>query len=555
VAIGSEHRPKAEGSFPESEDRFRTLLETMGERTAELARSDERFRLALRIASIQLGDFDRDLRYRWVYDPGSGFDQARVAGRRFDELNPGPDAGRFVAFQKSVLETGSGARAEMAFGAGDARRVYDVIAEPLRDHAGGVTGLLTAAMDITQQRRLEAQFLQARKMEAIGRLAGGIAHDFNNMMQVVAGFAARMLRNLAAGDPLRPDVEGIRRTAERAADLTRKLLALGRRQVLQSVVLDLNQLVSEAVPMLRRTLGDDIEILMLLQPGLGRVKADPGSLEQILVNLAANARDAMPRGGTLTLETSDVEIGESPSFGEPVVAPGPYVRLSVTDTGCGMDKETLANLFEPFFTTKPRGKGTGLGLATSYGTVRQSGGILRVCSEPGQGTTFEISLPRVEDALHPRETGKAPAPAPGGSETILLVEDDEDVRRLMALELEDLGYQVIQARDRGEALQRSRERRGPIHLLLTDVILAGPSGRAVAESLGEERPGIRTLYISGHTEAHIVRRGILIPGTHFLQKPFSTEQLATKIREALAGAPRPPDAAETDAPGCKPGAP
>lgn len=512
-------------------DSNEALERRVEERTAELARSDERFRLALRIANIQVGDFDRNLRYRWVYDPTSGFDQARVAHRRFDEINPGPDADRFMEFQRMVIETGLGSSTEMTFGSENGHRVYNVIAEPMRDAAGEVNGLLTAVMDITEHRRLENQFLQARKMEAIGRLAGGIAHDFNNMMQVVSLSAVRMLRDLPPLDSLRSDIEGILRTAEKAAVLTRKLLALGRKQVLQPIVLDLNRLVSEAVPMLRSIMSEDIEILTVLHPKLGRVMADPESLEQVLVNLSMNAFDAMHGSGTLTLETADEEIANTSFFPEPDMPPGPYVRLSVSDTGCGMDKQTLANLFEPFFTTKPNG--TGLGLATSYGTIRQSGGTLRVYSEPDKGTTFVILLPRVHDPLHPWEAAKVPAQALRGSETILLVEDDEDVRNLIFLELQDLGYKVIPARDHREALQKSHDHRGPIRLLITDVILAGPTGREVSESLAEMWPGIRTLYISGHTEAHIVNCGILIPGTHFLQKPFSTEQLAFKIREAL----------------------
>jgi signal transduction histidine kinase/CheY-like chemotaxis protein len=403
-----------------------------------------------------------------------------------------------------------------------------------RDPDGRVTRVVGVMLDITERKRLEAQLLQAQKMEAIGRLTGGIAHDFNNMMQIVTGFAHRSLRELTLDSPMRANLERIREAAERAAGLTRQLLAFSRRQVLQPKVLDLNTVVTNAEKWLHRTLGEDVQLSTALNTKEARVKTDPVQLEQVLVNLAVNARDAMPRGGKLTVETATVTLGDRYPHDEHAVPPGKYVMLAVSDTGCGMDEETQSKIFEPFFTTKPGAKGTGLGLSTAYGVVRQSGGVIRVYSEPGRGTTFKIYLPFAGEQIEAEEdAAAAQEDVQGGSETILLVEDDERMREFTVLELQDLGYSVVQARNGEEAVRLCRDHDHSIDLLLIDVILPAMDGRKVADIIAAEHPAPATVYMSGYAEEHVVRQGFLIPGTHFLSKPFTPEQLAAKVREAL----------------------
>jgi PAS domain S-box-containing protein len=381
---------------------------------------------------------------------------------------------------------------------------------------GGRQVLLTTARDITARRQLEAQLLQSQKMEAIGRLAGGIAHDFNNMMQIVTGYAYRVMADLAPEDPKRKSVEGIKQAGERAAALTHQLLAFSRKQILNPTVTDLNAVVSDIDGMLRRVLGEDVALVTVLHPELGRVKADRVQIEQAIMNLAINARDAMPRGGKITIETGNVELGESHPQDVQAVPPGAYVMLAVSDTGCGMDEETRSHIFEPFFTTKEPGEGTGLGLSTAYGTIRQSGGVMRVHSEPGHGTTFRIYLPRVEGPVVPEAAGEAEPGQRGGTETILLVEDDDNVRDLVAVELRERGYTLLEGRNGDEAVLKARLHEGRIDLLVTDVVLPGRSGRETYEGVLAFHPGARVLYMSGHDERHVTRRGVLAPGTCFL---------------------------------------
>ncbi len=392
---------------------------------------------------------------------------------------------------------------------------------------------LTAHKQAEEERlRLEQQFRQAQKLESIGRLAGGVAHDFNNLLTIINGYSRMLLDQLNTRDPLRESIEEIYRAGERAVALTRQLLAFSRKQVLQPRVLDLNSLVSEMRPMLARLLGEDVELLVELHGEYTTICADPMQLEQVLMNLAVNARDAMPGGGRLSVQTALVEWGESEARSHPGASEGCYAKLTVSDSGAGMNEETCRHIFEPFFTTKEVGKGTGLGLSTVQGIVAQSGGHIEVRSEPGQGTSFGIYLPRVEgapaDAVEPESV-----PAKGGKAAVLVVEDQEEVRKYTAAALKAYGYRVIQAENAGEALlvaERARER---ISLVLTDVVMPHMSGRELADRLAERRPGIKVLFMSGYTDDTVVRHGVLEAGAEFIQKPFSPDQLATKVREVL----------------------
>ncbi|MFY9551189.1 MAG: PAS domain S-box protein, partial [Thermoanaerobaculia bacterium] len=401
----------------------------------------------------------------------------------------------------------------------------------LHDEDGEET-LLGTVFDISERRRLEEQLLQSQKMEAIGRLAGGISHDFNNLLTAVTGYSELLLSQLPEEDARREFAEEIRKAGQRAAGLTHQLLAFSRRQVLEPRVLDLNAVIANMERMLRRVIGEDVELTTALDPELWRARADPGQIEQAILNLVVNARDAMPRGGHLTIETANVEIDNQFARNYESVQPGPHVMVAVSDTGVGMDAELQARLFEPFFTTKERGKGTGLGLSTTYGIVKQSGGSIWVYSEPGVGTTFKIYLPRSErplDALAP-----PPAPAPRtGSETVLLVEDEPEVRRLVEKLLRMQGYTILSAAGPAEAIAAAKSFSGALDLLLTDVILPGVNGRELARVLSSTRPGLKVLYMSGYTDAAITQQGILEPGTAFLSKPFAPDALARKVREVL----------------------
>ena len=402
-----------------------------------------------------------------------------------------------------------------------------------RDSAGQPVEVFGSWVDITERKALEMQLLQAQKMEAVGQLAGGVAHDFNNVLTAIGGYAELLRDDLPGEDTRRHDVEEILRATERAATLTRQLLAFSRRQVLAPRVLDLNGVVAGIDNMLRRLIGADVALKTALAPDLGAVRADPGQLEQVIMNLIVNARDAMPRGGKLTIETANAELDQSYALEHRAVAPGPYVMLAVSDTGVGMDAATQARIFEPFFTTKEKGKGTGLGLATVYGIVKQSGGNIWLYSEPGRGTTFKIYLPRVDQA--PEQLAAAPAvrETPRGTETVLLVEDDDAVRTLTRKMLAAHGYTVLAAGGGAEALELAAGHTGPIHLLVTDVVLPGMSGRDLAARFRSGRPGVKVLYTSGYTDEAIVHHGILDAGIAFLQKPFTSTTLAHKVRETL----------------------
>ncbi len=379
----------------------------------------------------------------------------------------------------------------------------------------------------------EARLRQSQKMEAIGRLAGGVAHDFNNLLAVINGYTDLILAREAVNGELRSPLGEIREAGERAVMLVRQLLAFGRRQVLRPEVLDVNDVVTGVHKLLRRLIGEDVEIVLVPGAAAGLVRADQSQLEQVLINLAVNARDAMPRGGRLTIETRSVRVGAAERRRGLELAPGPYVAVAVRDTGSGIDPETRAHLFEPFFTTKDEGKGTGLGLATVYGIVQQSSGDIEVESEPGQGTLFRFYLPQVQAAASATEA-RPRAPAPRGSETILLVEDEPMVRHLVRDALQLYGYTVLEAPHGEEALRLCKAHAGPIHLLLTDVVMpGGMNGRELAERLQPERPAMKLLYMSGYTDDSVVVRGVRTEATDFLQKPFTPDFLARRVRELL----------------------
>jgi signal transduction histidine kinase/ActR/RegA family two-component response regulator len=400
---------------------------------------------------------------------------------------------------------------------------------------GSTVGFEMIVEDITERRLLEDQLRQSQKMEAVGQLAGGVAHDFNNLLTVIKGNTQLLLEKVEPGDPRRSGLEQIQKAADRAASLTSQLLAFSRKQVVAFRVLDLNGVLSNMVQLLHRLLGEHIELRVMNAQNLGRVKADPGQIEQIVMNLALNARDAMPEGGRLTIETANVMLDRGFDAQHVTVKPGAYVLLSVSDTGNGIPPEVLPHVFEPFFTTKPQGKGTGLGLSTVYGIVKQSNGYIWASSE-GQGATFKVYLPRVDQ---PVDRVEMPIQTPGelrGTETVLLVEDEEGVRSLIELMLQKNGYTVVEACSAEEALDFAQNDSTPVHLLLTDIVLPRMTGRELSEKIAALRPGIKTLFMSGYTDDDIIKSGVLDSKAAFLQKPFSRESLLQKVREVLGRA-------------------
>jgi len=388
--------------------------------------------------------------------------------------------------------------------------------------------------DISQRKRLEEQLLHAQKMEAVGRLAGGVAHDFNNMLTVIGGYNRMILDELSALDPLRGYAEEILKAADRAGAITNQLLAFSRRQIVKPQVLQINMMIAQTDKMLRRLIGEDIHLQLALDHQVGNIRADPGHVEQAIVNLVVNARDAMPQGGRLTIETSNVHLDENYVRTHLGVVPGEFVMVAVSDTGIGMDAETRRHIFEPFFTTKEKGKGTGLGLATVYGIVKQAGGDIWVYSEPGRGSTFKLYFPRVADPISDGAPGQAEAGVSNGNETILLVEDEQAVRELTLRMLHQLGYKVLTADSGAEAVRLTKMHADEIALLLTDVVMPGMSGRELADDLLASRPTLKVLFLSGYTESTVLHHGVLESGVDFLPKPFSREVLGKKLREILA---------------------
>jgi len=404
---------------------------------------------------------------------------------------------------------------------------------PLRDTEGTITHFISNDRDITERRQLESQLQQAQKMDAIGRLAGGVAHDFNNLLMVISAYAELMQDSLAAEHPLRRNVQEIMTASRRAADLTRQLLAFGRKQMQSLQFLDLNWIIRDINKMLPRLIGEDIQLMFVAGQNLGKVKADPVQIEQVLMNLAANARDAMPHGGKLVIETASVQLDEAYVQQHSIVPAGDYVLLAVTDSGQGIAPEHIAHIFEPFYTTKEEGKGTGLGLATVYGIVKQNGGFVWVYSEPGLGTTFKIYLPRVQQDTGRVEPLKLVEESPQGCETLLLVEDEAAVRQSAREFLTLKGYVVLEAKNGEDALYIARDFVGPIDLMITDVVMPHMGGAKLAGQLAAERPRMKVLFVSGYAENTVLRHGAIDVTNSFLQKPFSLKALARKIREVL----------------------
>jgi PAS domain S-box-containing protein len=414
---------------------------------------------------------------------------------------------------------------------------------PLRNEAGQIAGVLSMVHNITERKRVEEersklqeQLLQSQKLESIGRLAGGVAHDFNNLLTVINGYGDLVLDQLAQQDPLRVPVEQMRKAGDRAANLTQKLLAFSRKQIMQLKPLDLNTVVEDHESLLRRLLTEDVELRVRLASSLGQVMADVTQMQQILMNLVMNARDAMPTGGTVWIETANADVDAGTAAENPEAKAGSYVMVSITDTGVGMDAETQRHIFEPFFTTKPKGAGTGLGLSTVHGIVLQNEGWIGVRSRLGEGSTFRVYLPRIPDAPREAEPASPDAISTRGVETVLVVEDEKELRDLAVELLAKQGYQVLSAANGTDAMRVAEAHPGPIHLMLTDVVMPGITGRALAALLKPLRPEMKVLFMSGYAEDVIVRRGLLEAGVELVPKPFTPAALAAKVRAVLGPA-------------------
>lgn len=503
-----------------------------------LQESEERFRATFEQAAVGLAHLGLDGRWLRVNQK-----LCDIIGYSFEELSQltlpqliyadDLDTNREQA-RRLVVDEIQTYSLEQRYTRKDSSLVWvNVTVSLLRDASGQPKYFIGVVEDITERKQLEEQYRHAQKMEAVGRLAGGIAHDFNNLLTVINGYSELALHGLTEFDPLQKSIREIRKAGERAARLTHQLLAFSRQQILQPEILDLHEVITDISKMLTRLIGEDIELVIITKAGLHRVKADPGQIEQVVMNLAVNARDAMPQGGKLTIDLANVELADDFARRHLRLAPGSYVRLAISDTGVGMDKRTLSRIFEPFFTTKEQGKGTGLGLATVYGIVNQSGGSILVYSEPGWGTTFKIYLPQIKEVSESTSVSLPQEHPSQRGETILLVEDEPGVRNLVRDTLKEDGYIVLEASNSAEALLLCEQHPGQIHLLFTDVVMPGLSGRQLAERLLPLRPELKILYMSGYTDDAIVRHGVLEPGVAFLHKPFTPQILARKVREVL----------------------
>jgi PAS domain S-box-containing protein len=504
----------------------------------EIVKSVERYRSTL----DQMFEGCQTLGFDWSYlylnaaaEKHNRRPNEELLGRKYMDMWPGvEDTEVFVALRR-CMEDRIASQMENEFIFPDGRTGwFELSIQPVRE------GVFILSQDITERKqaeaeheKLEAQFRQAQKMEAVGRLAGGVAHDFNNMLQVIISYAELVLGKLTPPDPLHAAVQQIMKAGRRSADLAGQLLAFARKQIIAPKILDLNESVEGMLKMLQRLIGEDIDLAFVPGHDLGKVKMDPSQVDQILANLAVNARDAISSVGKVTMETDNAEFDENYCKAHNGFLPGQYVLLAVSDDGCGMDKQTQSRLFEPFFTTKPQGQGTGLGLATVYGIVKQNNGFINVYSEPGMGTTFKIYLQRLQSDTAVIDETPEHAVAMNGTETVLLVDDEEALLELGKMMLEEGGYTALTAGSPSQAIQRSEQFAGDIHLLLTDVVMPGMSGRELFQRLSTLRPGLKCLFMSGYTADAISHRGVLDGGIHFLQKPFSVEQLAVKLREAL----------------------
>jgi PAS domain S-box-containing protein len=517
-------RKRAEETLRESEEKYRSILE-----------------------NIQDGYFEVDLAGNCTFANDArcqnlGYTKEELIGMNNRQFEDEENAKKVYQGFNRVYRTGEPVKniEEEVIRKDGTKAFSELSVSLIRDPEGKPIGFRGISRDATERKRAEEekvalvdQLRQSQKMEAIGRLAGGVAHDFNNLLTVIKGYCQLSLAEMKESTPIRDALEVINKATEKAADLTRQLLAFSRRQIMEVRVLDLNALLQNLDKMLRRIIGEDIELVTLLGEDLGRVKADPGQIEQVVMNLAVNAKDAMSKGGKLIIETANAELDEAYAHAHVAVTPGRYVMIAVSDTGTGMTPEVRDRVFEPFFTTKGKGKGTGLGLSTVYGIVKQSNGNIWVYSEPGKGTAFKIFLPRVDEPaekLKGQETGEE---LPRGSETVLVVEDDKEVRNLAVRILKRQGYTVLDGSYGDQAFNVCRQHKGPIHLLLTDVVMPGMDGRAISESLSQLHPEMKVLYMSGYTGDAIVRHGILIEGINYIQKPFTVEELVRKVREVI----------------------
>jgi PAS domain S-box-containing protein len=506
-------RRRAEAELAQAAVRYRALFESSPLPTLVCDRRSQAF-LAVNEAAVRHYGYSREEFARLTLS------DLQVREDRAGALGGGPET-----LQKHLTKAGAVTLVE--------HKEHDLEFE-------GQPARMVLVHDVTERelaaanlRKTEEQLRQAQKMEAIGSLAGGIAHDFNNLLSVILGYTSLVLGELKPGDPVRGDIEEVQQAGQRAADLTRQLLAFSRKQLLKVTAIDLNEVVAGMEKLLRRLIREDVQLSLLLPRALGKVHADAGQIEQIVMNLVVNARDAMPKGGNLTVETADVEFDGAYAAQHADVAPGSYVMLAVTDTGSGMDAATCARVFEPFFTTKEKDKGTGLGLATVFGIVKQSGGHIWLYSELGTGTTFKIYFPRNDRVVRITEPVSSIAAVLSGSETVLLVEDEAQVRALARAILRRNGYNVIEASNGGEALLVCEQYTAKIQLLITDVVMPRMSGKQLAERLAPLRPGMKVLYMSGYTDNSIVHHGILDSGIVFLQKPITPSALLQKVREAL----------------------
>jgi PAS domain S-box-containing protein len=508
--------------------------EALHESEEALRRSEQFYRAVLRSSTDFWSVIDANNAYRRIGSNASavvGWTEEELRSQdRLETVHPEDREALRATFQSAVAEPGSTRRLVYRFRHKDGSwRVLDTVARNLLDDPT-VQGVVVNRRDVTEQRRLEEQLRQAQKLESIGRLAGGVAHDFNNILTVIMSCAAEMEQDLASGAPIQGEsLRDVITSSERARDLTRQLLAFARKQVIEPVPLDLNRVVQGSEKLLRRILGEDVTFRSTLSDGLWTARGDVGQMEQLILNLAVNARDAMPKGGALTIETRNVAVA-----GDVAVPPGDYVQLLLSDSGAGMTPEVKSHLFEPFFTTKPQGQGTGLGLATVYGIVTQSEGYIRVQSEPGQGTTFQILFPRTLERPAPPRTLPG-EPAPGGKETVLLVEDEPLVRHAAVRALEAAGYTVLVVSDGEEALALDPARLQGARLLITDVVMPGMDGATLAGQLRGRHPALSVLFISGYTRDALARHGVLDSGVSFLPKPFTGAELLARVREVLLG--------------------